>query len=80
VTAIVVDKATAEAIARLFLGWQIGPMDGVIKKVMSLSQTEKKYKTGLAKLIEFKALNSVVTKTASAGLNHELDEMMLGGI
>jgi hypothetical protein len=78
VTAIVVDKGTAEAIARLFPGCQIGPMDGVIKKVMPLSQTEKKNKNRLTKLIELKALNSVVTKTASAGINHELDKMMSG--
>jgi hypothetical protein len=78
VTAVVVDKATAEAIARLFPGCQIGPMDGVIKKVMPLNESEKKNKTRLAKLIELKALNSVVNKTASAGINHELDEMMSG--
>ena len=76
VTAVVVDKATAEAIARLFPECQIGPMDGVIKKVMALSQLEKKNKARLAKLIELKALNSVVTGTASAATHHRIDEMM----
>ena len=60
VTAIVSDKTTAEAIARQFPGCNIGPINGCIKKVIGLSNTEKQSKSRLAKLIETHDLNSLV--------------------
>ena len=60
VTAIVSDKATAEAIARQFTGCQIGAINGCINKVIGLSNTEHKSKSRLAKLIELHDLNSLV--------------------
>jgi hypothetical protein len=60
VTAIVSDKATAEAIARQFPGCYIGPINGCIKQVIGLSNTEKKAKSRLKSLIELRDLNSLV--------------------
>jgi len=62
VTAIVSDKSTAEALARQFNGCHIGPINGYLKKVVGLSNTEKKSKSRFAKIVELNDLNSVVLK------------------
>jgi hypothetical protein len=69
VTAIVSDKATAEAIARQFTGCHIGAIDGCIRKVIGLSNTEHKSKSRLQKLIELHDLNSLVMHRQSASLD-----------
>jgi hypothetical protein len=68
VTAIVSDKATAEAIARQFTGCHIGAINGCIKKVIGLSNKEHKSKSRLQKLIETYDLNSLVMQRQSAEL------------
>ena len=79
VTAIVSDKSTAEALARQFNGCHIGPINGYLKKVVGLSNTEKKSKSRFAKIVELNDLNSVVLKkhyesiaqeNADLGVNH----------
>ncbi|MDP1615436.1 MAG: DEAD/DEAH box helicase family protein [Methylococcales bacterium] len=51
VTAYVVDKATAESIARLFDGCSFGAVDGVLRKVVK-SQAEHNKKSKLKKIID----------------------------
>jgi hypothetical protein len=58
VAAVVVDKATAEAIARLFVGCSIKPIDGVIRKVAALTPVERNQKSNFNKLLEHQELNS----------------------
>jgi hypothetical protein len=68
VTAIVSDKSTAEAIARQFPGCHIGPINGCIKQVIGLSNTEKQSKSRLKNLIELRDLNSLVMHRQSEAL------------
>ena len=77
VTAIVSDKSTAEAIARLFPQCHIGPIDGCLKKVVALTQVEKNSKSRLKKLIDLKVLNSVVLTALNNGQqanNHHVND------
>ena len=65
VNAVVVDKATAEAIARLFPGCSIQAIDGVLRKVAALTPVERNNKTRLKKMLEHLDLNSSL-RTATA--------------
>ena len=70
VTAIVVDKATAEELARMFHGCKIKPIDGVAKKVIAASQIERNSKSRLNKILNHIQLNqsneeSVITNDKS---------------
>ena len=58
VNAVVVDKATAEAIARLFTGCSIKAIDGVIRKVAALTPVERNQKSNFKNLLEHQELNS----------------------
>lgn len=57
VTAIVVDQATAQELARMFPGCKIKPIDGVAKKVIAVSQIERNSKSRLTKLLKNFELN-----------------------
>lgn len=66
VTAIVVDKATAYALAELFPHCQVGAFDGYLKKVKALSSVERQCQGRLKKLIALRELNSVVNHLPSS--------------
>ena len=65
VNAVVVDKATAEAIARLFPECSIKAIDGVLRKVAALTPVERNNKSKLKKMLEHLDLNSSL-RTATA--------------
>jgi hypothetical protein len=74
VNAVVVDKATAEAIARLFVGCSIKAIDGVLRKVAALTPVERNNKTRLKKMLEHLDLNSSLRTATAANENPYIQE------
>lgn len=69
VTAIVVDKDTAEAIAAMFISCKIGRIGGKPRKVIGLDPSDRQQKSRLSNLIELHDLNSLVRPTPSDNEN-----------
>ena len=74
VTAVVVDKATAEAIARLFAGCSIKAIDGVLRKVAAVTILDRKHKSRLNKMLEHLDLNSSLRTATAANENPYIQE------
>jgi hypothetical protein len=74
VNAVVVDKATAEAIARLFVGCSIKAIDGVLRKVAALSILDRKHKSRLNTMLEHLDLNSSLRTATAANENPYIQE------
>ena len=74
VNAVVVDKATAEAIARLFPGCSIKAIDGVIRKVAAVTILDRKHKSRLNKMLEHLDLNSSLRTATAANENPYIQE------
>ena len=74
VNAVVVDKATAEAIARLFPGCSIKAIDGVLRKVAAVTILDRKHKSGLNKMLEHLDLNSSLRTATAANENPYIQE------
>ena len=68
ITAVVVDKTTAEFIAGLFPNCLIAPMDGVLKKVIGKTNKEIKNKSQLQKIVEMNNLNDLVRQCQNTDL------------
>ena len=75
VTAVVVDKSTAEFIAGLFPNCHIAPMNGVLKKVIGKTNSEIKRESRLQRIINLHQLNDLVNPRPNADPQPQPDEI-----